>query len=89
MYQTEHCQNKQNMPAVDGDVVSFYFLNLDTFWLYEKFTRSLAIWRYRRTYDPRLRHVISFWQIALSSTYDLFLSFTFMSLVRQTNLIDT
>lgn len=33
MYQTEKSQNKQNMPAVDGDVeVSSYFLNLDTFW---------------------------------------------------------
>lgn len=54
MYQTEKSQNKQNMPAVDGDVVSSYFLSLDTFWfwLYDKFTRSLAIWRYRRTYDP-------------------------------------
>ena len=62
MYQTEKSQNKQNMPAVDGDVVSSYFLNLDTFWSYDKFTRSLAIWRFRRRYDPKLIQLIEHWK---------------------------
>ena len=55
MYQTEKSQNKQNMPAVDGDVVSSYFLHLDMYILvltlrqaYEIFSH-LTLQTYKRS----------------------------------------